>query len=45
MMQMNKGEGGLCKMGRRGDSLGHLADCDDERGVGISRRRLLEEKH
>ena len=28
-------------MGRRGDSLGHLADGDDERGVGISRRRLF----
>ena len=34
VVQMNKGEGVMCKIGGRGDSLGHLAGCDNEREWG-----------
>ena len=35
-MQMNKGEGGLCKIGGHGITLGHLAGCSDvEKGEGV----------
>jgi len=34
VMQMNKGEGGLCKIEGYDITLGHLAGCDNEREWG-----------
>ena len=43
-MQMNKGEGGLCKIEGYDITLGHLAGCsDEEKGVGCLGNDNLEE--